>query len=199
MTDIIEQIIKVIKSNPTKKDIDLNVFSKRFDFINALERVKLVINDLFINEFLVGHIKSSKKKYNLTNYLILEEYIQLSEPIAYRKIIKEKNHLMKAKHDFLTLSSNLKSQIKKVIKRIEFMIEQEKPAKAKIILNQTYEILNLRIKKFEDLIDTITSKHEFVKSENLVRKYDTNWGTIKSSFEEYISSLRTSNFSIELI
>ncbi|MFX0070854.1 MAG: hypothetical protein ACFFAO_07170, partial [Candidatus Hermodarchaeota archaeon] len=190
--DIIEQIIKVIKSNPTKKDIDLNVFSKRFDFINALERVKLVINDLFINEFLVGNIKSSKKKYILTNYLILEEYIQLSEPIAYRKIMKEKNHVIKAKHDFLTLSSNLKSQIKKVIERIEFMIEQEKPSEAKIILNQTYEIANLRIKKFEDLIDSITSEHEYVKSKSLISQYETNWPTIKSSFEEYISSVKSS-------
>lgn len=190
--NIIEEIIKVIKSNPLKAEIDLNEFSKRFGFSNSLERVKLVVNDLIIKEFLKGKIKSTKKKYSLYDYLVLEEYIEISEPVPYEKIKKQKNKIRRVTKDLLTLSPTLKLLVQKSSKIIESMIEQEKISEAQDRLNKTVEIANLRINSLDNLMDSAKSNKQYPIPDILLNDYEKNWPEEKSSLKKYISSLKSS-------
>jgi prenyltransferase beta subunit/DNA repair exonuclease SbcCD ATPase subunit len=189
--EIIKKIIKLIKSNLKQEELNLSEFSKRLDFSNALERVKLVINDLIIKEFLISNIESYKKKYILKDFLLLEEYLHLLKPIPYTVIINEKKRIEKAKHELLTLHTILTEFLQKSSEDIQRMIDQEKTFDAQVKLNQIYEFIRIKIQMFEGLIIQIKSNHRFVNSKLLHLKYEKSWPSIKSSIEESLSTFKS--------
>ncbi len=189
--DIIKNIVKFIKSNPDKQEIDLNEFSKIFNFTNALERVKLVINDLIINEYLIGTIKSIKKRYILEDFLILEEHLHPVKQIPFKEIIEEKNNIKRAKFELLTINSKLNNMLQNSSEIIELLVEEEKTSDARIKLVQIYKSIKLKIIEFEDLNIHINSKHKYVKSELLVSNYEKKWPSIKNSIEEQLLATKS--------
>ena len=189
--DIIKNILKFIKSNPDKQEIDLNEFSKNFDFTNALERVKLVINDLIINEYLIGSIKTIKKRYILEDFLILEEHLHPVKQIPFKEIMEEKYNIKRAKFELLTINSELNNMLHNGSETIELLVEEEKISDARVKLVQIHKSIKLKINEFEDLNIHINSNHKYVKSEQLVNKYETKWPIIKNSFEEHLLTIKS--------
>lgn len=189
--DIIKNIVKFIKSNPDKQHLDLNEFSKKFDFTNALERVKIVINDLIINEYLIGNIKSIKKKYILENFLILEEHIHPVKQVPYKEIMAEKKTVKQAKFELLTIQTELNNMLKNGSEIIELLIEEEQTPEARAKLAQIHKSSESRIKDFENMHTHINTKHKFIKSELLDKRFKQIWPPIKSSFEEDLSSIKS--------
>ena len=189
--EIITKIIKYIKSNPKQERIDLNEFSKQFNFSNVLERVKLVINDLIIHEFLVGEIKSYRKKFFLEDFLILEEFIHPPEPVPYEEVINGKKKLKKAKYDFLTLKTYLTNFLEDNSEEIQLLINEEDVVKAKEKLNHSLEDIKAKIQQFENLVNQIKSEIKLVNSQLFIKKCEEKWPNIKASYQELLNSVKS--------
>ncbi|MFX1394918.1 MAG: hypothetical protein ACFFAH_15260 [Promethearchaeota archaeon] len=186
--EIINKFLDVIKIYPELKKLNLNEFSKSFDFSNALERVKLVINDLIINNLLKGKIITKKRDPILENFLVLRECIHLNKPFtSYEKILNEKKRSEDAKNRLLNLHTDLIKFIKTNSEELKRLIAQEKISEAKQQFHDNCDYVDSQIQKFEALINQIKSNYEFIKSELLNLKLDKDWPTMKSSIEKYFS------------
>lgn len=185
--EIISKLMELIKTNIKDNEIDLNEFSKNFTFSNALERVKLVINDLIINQFLMGNIKSVRRKYILEDYAILGEYIQLNTPVFYREILNEKLRIKDAIYKIATIRYKLIDFINKNSQEAQILTEKEKILEAKDKVNQIGEFIGIKIRNFEGLLNQIKSSHHFVNSKLLLEKFDENWSVIDKYIEKILS------------
>ncbi|MFX1299213.1 MAG: hypothetical protein ACFFD2_30670, partial [Promethearchaeota archaeon] len=189
---IINKFMDITKTHPELKKLNLNEFSKSFDFSNALERVKLVINDLIINNLLTGKIITQKRDTILDNFLVLGECIYLTKPFtSYEKIINEKKRLEEAKNIILNLHTELTKFLRTSSEELKRLIDQEKVSEAKKQFHDNCDYIDTQIQKFEKLINQIKSDHKFVKSELLNLKLDKDWPKIKSSIENYFSKFKS--------
>ncbi|MFX0186652.1 MAG: hypothetical protein ACFE8A_02830 [Candidatus Hodarchaeota archaeon] len=190
--EIINEIIGIFKNKPEQKRLNLIEFSKSFDFSNALERVKLVVNDLIINKFLIGNITTQKRETFLDNVLVLREYIRLNKPITtYVEIMDEKKRLEDAKDNLLNLHTKLTNFLRKSSVELKILIDQEKISDTKKKFHDNCEYVDTQIQKYEKLINQINSDHIFINSKLLNLKFDKYWPFINSSIEKCFSTFKS--------
>lgn len=185
--EIISKIMELIRTRLKDNEIDLNEFSKTFTFSNALERVKIVINDLIINQFLMGNIKSVRRKYYLEDFTILGEYIHLNTPVLYKEILHEKQRVKDALYTITSIEYKLIEFIKKNSQEAQELTQQEQILEAKDKVNQIGEFIGIKTRNFEGLLNQIKSNHHFVNSQILIDKFSMNWNSLKSSIESMFS------------
>ena len=188
--EIIRKIRENVNTNPKQKILDLNEFSKHFEFSNALERVKIVINDLIINNLFIGNITQLKKRFIFEDYSILDNHVQFVKSIPYSEIMNEKKQVIEAKYELLTLQCNMTEFLLNASKLIQKMVVQEEIFEAKKKLNEVLEFSAIKVRKFEDLMVKIRSSHEFVNSEKLLAKFEEKWPQIKVYIDESFTGFR---------
>jgi len=189
---IIIEIIKHIDNNPTLKKLDITDFSKRFEFINAKERVRLVINDLLINEFLAGEITQHKKRLILENVLVLKKYIRVSKQIPFLEIIVEKKRKKEAENLFLTIKSELLEYLNKTNDKIKDLVDTERILESKLMVNELIQFVHTKIDRFEELVNQVRDSHQFIKGERFINKFEKMWPVLKTSIEDYLSIVKDS-------
>ncbi|MHA1301167.1 MAG: prenyltransferase/squalene oxidase repeat-containing protein [Candidatus Helarchaeota archaeon] len=189
--EIISKVMKRIQSFQKQKVLDLKEFSKEFDFSNALERVKLVINDLLINKFIIGNIRTHKKKYFLEDYRKPGKYILVKKPIPYDEIMDEKKRLIDDKQSLVTYRNELIEFPQLIFQNIQELIEKEKIDDATKRLNELYEKANNEIAKLEKLMEDIKSSYKFLNFSLSNFKFQHNWPSIKKSIQASLSSTKT--------
>ncbi len=192
--EIINAIMKHVKSFQKQKELDLKELSKNFDFSNPLERVKLVVNDLLINKFLTGNVKAYKKKYILENFALPGKYIQLSKPISYEEIIGEKKRLEVDKQKLITLRSELIKTSRTIFEEIQKFIDKEKITEANNKLQDEIKSTREKISKLEELMKNLNSEYKIIDFKLSNFKFQKNWPSIKNVI---IKELSTTKLKIE--
>jgi len=189
--EIIRKIRENVKNNPKQNILDINEFSKHFEFSNALERVKIVLNDLIINKFFIGNITQLKKKFILENYSILDKHVKFTKPVSYSKLMNEKKQVIEAKSELLTLKSNMTEFLLNASRIIQKMVVQEEIFEAKKKLNEFLEFTAIKIRRFEGLMEEIKSSHQFVDSSKLISKFEEKWPPIKVFIDDSFADFKT--------
>ncbi|MFX1238485.1 MAG: hypothetical protein ACFFAS_15950 [Promethearchaeota archaeon] len=191
--EIITKIMDYIINNPKSVQIDLNEFSKQFTFSNTLERVKLVINDLLINHFLMGTISSSRKKYYFENFAILRDYIRLERPVPYREILREKIRVRDIIVQLGSIQRKYTEYIEMQADYVRLLVDSERIFEAKEKVNEMSEFIGIRTRKIESIIYQIKSNHRFVNSEALISNLEETWDKdgkiIKDTLSKEIKTL----------
>ncbi|MFX1453013.1 MAG: prenyltransferase/squalene oxidase repeat-containing protein, partial [Promethearchaeota archaeon] len=185
--EIIDKIMKNVKSFQKQKELDLNELSKSFDFSNPLERVKLVVNDLLINKFLTGNLKAYKKKYVLEDFALPGKYIHLTKPLPYTEIMAEKKRMKIDKQKLMDIRSELVNTPRIILENIQKIVEQEKIPEAKKKLEEDIKSTKERISKLVDLIEKINSEYKFIDFKFSNFKFQKNWPSIKEIIEKDLS------------
>lgn len=189
---IINEIIKHIDNNPTLRKLDITDFSKRFEFINAKERVRLVIDDLLINDFLAGEITQYKKRLVLENFLVLKKYVKVSKQIPFLEIIIEKKRKKEAENLFLIIKSELIEYLQKTREEIKDLVDTERILESKLMVNEIIQFVHSKIERFEELVNQVRNSHQFIKGEKFLNQYDKKWPVFKSSIEDFLSIVKLS-------
>jgi len=189
--EIIRKLRENVNANPKQEILDLNEFSKHFEFSNALERVKIVINDLIINKLFLGNIRQLKKRFILEDYSILDKHVQFNKPIPYSKITNEKKQLSEGKFELLTLKCNITEFLLNTSKDIQKMIVQEDIFEAKKKLNDALEFTAIKVRNFEELMELTKSSHKFVNTDKFVVKFEEKWPPLKAYIDDSISGFKT--------
>ncbi|MBN1801941.1 MAG: hypothetical protein JW891_10570 [Candidatus Lokiarchaeota archaeon] len=196
--EIITKLMEFIIKNPKSKQIDLNEFSKQFSFSNALERVKLVINDLLINNFLMGNIQSSRKKSLFVDFAVLKEYIHLESPVLYREILGEK---MRIKDIILQLRNIQHHSVEYIdfqANQSRLSIDSENIFEAKEKVNEMGEYIGIRTRKIDSLIYQVKSNHRFVNSTFVISNLELDWevdkkiiqGILKREIKDLVEEIK---------
>ncbi len=196
--EIITKLMEFIVKNPKSQQIDLNEFSKQFSFSNALERVKLVINDLLINNFLMGNIKSSRKKSLFENFAILKEYMHLETPVLNREIIAEKIRMKDILLQLATFQRHSIEYIEFQANQARLLIDSEKIFESKEKVNEMGEYIGIRTRKIDSLIYQVRANHRFVNSNFLISNLELDWevdkkiiqGTLKREIRELVEEIK---------
>lgn len=189
--EIIRKIRENVKTNPKQNILDLNEFSKHFEFSNALERVKIVINDLIINKLFIGNIIQLKKRFILENFSVLDKHVKFNKPVPYSDIMNEKKQVIEAKYELLTLQGNMTEFLLNASRIIQKMVVQEEIFVAKKKLNEFLEFTAIKVRRFEGLMEQIKSSHEFIDSSKLISKYEEKWPSIKVYIDDSFSDFKT--------
>ncbi|NVM03799.1 MAG: hypothetical protein HWN67_15825 [Candidatus Helarchaeota archaeon] len=187
---IINAIMKHVKSFQKQKELDLKELSKNFDFSNPLERVKLVVNDLLINKFLTGDVKTYKKRYILENFALPGKYIHITKPISYAEIIGEKKRMEVDKQKLIALRAELIETPRRILKEIQIIIDKEEISEANNKLKDEIKSTREKILKLEELMKKINSEYKIIDFKLSNFKFQKNWPSIKTAIIKELSATK---------
>ncbi|MHA1376765.1 MAG: prenyltransferase/squalene oxidase repeat-containing protein [Candidatus Helarchaeota archaeon] len=182
--EIIRKVMKKTQSFKKQKELDLKEFSKQFDFSNPLERVKLVINDLLINKFITGNIRTQKKKYFLENYRHPGIFIQIKNPIPYKEIMEEKKRMSEDKQNLLKFRKQLIEFPGVILKIVKESIDKDNIEEATKLLDDYIKKSEEEILKFEKFMKSINSSYKFIDFKLYNFKFERNWAAIKQNIQD---------------
>ncbi|MFX0132217.1 MAG: prenyltransferase/squalene oxidase repeat-containing protein [Candidatus Hodarchaeota archaeon] len=186
--EIIDKIMKHVKSFQKQKELDLNELSKSFDFSNPLERVKIVVNDLIINKFLTGNVKAYKKKFILEHFALPGKYIHLTKPLSYADIMGEKKRMELDKRKLKALRLELIEAPRFILEKIQKIVEKEIISEANEKLKDEITSYKEKILKLENTMKKINSEYKLINFKFANFKFQKNWPLIKLAIEKDLNA-----------